>query len=85
MNTTKVERAISTRAGRIDVALFEVTNARAVTWWEVSVRDHRVFPHTETGVWLTIRTYANEDAARAGYDEWFALETALAVPYVPHA
>jgi hypothetical protein len=80
MHTTKIERTISTPTGRIDVALFEITNARAVTWYEVKVRDHRKFPHTETGMWLTIRTYAVEDAARAGYEEWFALEKKWAAP-----
>jgi hypothetical protein len=79
MSTTMIERTISTSAGRIDVALFDVTGTHA-RWFEIAVRDHRTFPLTETGVWLTTRTYANETAARAGYEQWFALETALAVP-----
>ncbi|MGO9154384.1 hypothetical protein [Mycobacterium sp.] len=84
MYTTKIERTISTDAGRIDVTLFEVTGTRA-SWFEVRVRDHRPHLHrTDVGEWLTIRTYADETAARAGFEEWFALETTWAAnPYTP--
>ncbi|WP_445160951.1 hypothetical protein ACTXG5_22850 [Mycobacterium sp. Dal123C01] len=65
---------IVTPSGSIEVSLFRVTE-HGVTRYEVAVRDSRPLGFNSfVGRWCTLKTLADESAARQEYAKWLATE-----------
>jgi hypothetical protein len=72
--TALLAETIVTPSGTVEVALFRVTE-HGVTRYEISVRDSRPLGFNSfIGRWCTLRTLADESAARAEFGRWLAIE-----------